>query len=90
MENSINGYLRQLKEELKNCDRATVQDALSDAEEYLRNALENLRQSKPGIPEESVFSSVVEEYGTPVEIAEAYKKVEARTSPSMAVRTRAA
>ncbi len=88
MENSINGYLRQLKEELKNCDRATVQDALSDAEEYLRNALENLRQSKPGIPEESVFSSVVEEYGTPVEIAEAYKKVEARTSPSLAVRTR--
>ena len=88
MENSINGYLRQLKEELKNCDRATVQDALSDAEEYLRNALENLRQSKPGIPEESAFSSVVEEYGTPVEIAEAYKKVEARTSPSLAVRTR--
>jgi uncharacterized membrane protein len=88
MENSINGYLRQLKEELKNCDRATVQDALSDAEEYLRNALENLRQSKPGISEESVFPSVVEEYGTPVEIAEAYKKVEARTSPSLAVRTR--
>jgi uncharacterized membrane protein len=88
MENSINGYLRQLKEQLKNCDRATVQDALSDAEEYLRNALDNLKTSNPGVPEESVFSSVVEEYGTPVEIAEAYKKVEAHTSPSLAVRTR--
>jgi uncharacterized membrane protein len=86
MENSIDGYLRQLKEELKNCDRATVQDALSDAEEYLRNALENLRENKSGVPEESAFSSVVEEYGTPLEIAEAYKKVEARTSPSLTAR----
>ena len=55
MENSINGYLRQLKEELKNCDRATVQDALSDAEEYLRNALENLRQGEPGVQKKVFF-----------------------------------
>jgi hypothetical protein len=88
MENSINGYLRQLKEELKDCDRATVQDALSDAEEYLRNALENLRESKPGLPEENAFTAVVEEYGTPAEIAEAYRKVEKRTSPSLAGRTK--
>ena len=87
MENSIDGYLRQLKEALKNCDRATVQDALSDAEEYLRNALENLRVNKPGIPEGSAFSSVVEEYGTPTEIADAYRKIEARTSPSLISRT---
>jgi len=86
--NSIDGYLRQLKEELKDCDRATVQDALSDAEEYLRNALENLRESKPGVAEENVFSSVVEEYGTPAEIAEAYRKIEARTSLSLASRTK--
>jgi uncharacterized membrane protein len=87
MENSIDGYLRQLKEALKNCDRATVQDALSDAEEYLRNALENIRENKPGVREESAFSSVVEEYGTPAEIADAYRKVEARTSPSLISRT---
>ena len=87
MENSIDGYLRQLKEELKNCDRATIQDALSDAEEYLRNALENLRENKPEIPEENAFSLVVEEYGTPAEIADAYRKVEARTSPSLTSRT---
>ena len=87
MENCIDGYLRQLKEELKNCDRATIQDALSDAEEYLRNALENMRENKPEIPEENAFSSVVEEYGTPAEIADAYRKVEARTSPSLTSRT---
>ena len=55
MENSIDGYLRQLKEELKNCDRATVQDALSDAEEYLRNALENLRERQTGILRRECF-----------------------------------
>jgi uncharacterized membrane protein len=88
MINSIDEYLRQLKEELTNCDRATVQDALSDAEEYLRNAVENLRETQPGVSEESAFPSIVEEYGTPSEIAEAYRKIEARTSPSLITRTR--
>ncbi|MGP8079859.1 MAG: sensor domain-containing protein [Dehalococcoidales bacterium] len=87
MENNIDGYLRQLKVELKDCDRATVQDALSDAEEYLRNALDNLKTGKPEEKPESAFSSVVEEYGTPAEIADAYRKIEAHTSPSLAVRT---
>ena len=38
MINTIEEYLSQLKEELAGNDRATIQDALSDAEEYLRNA----------------------------------------------------
>ena len=87
MINNIEGYLQQLKKELANCDRATIQDALSDAEEYLRNALENRLENKPEIPEENAFSSVVEEYGTPAEIADAYRKIEARTSPSLNTRT---
>jgi Putative sensor len=87
MENNIDGYLRQLKTEMKDCDRATVQDALSDAEEYLRNALENLKANKPAVPEANAFASVVEEYGTPAEIADAYRKIEARTSPSLVART---
>jgi uncharacterized membrane protein len=87
MENNIDGYLRQLKAEMKDCDRATIQDALSDAEEYLRNALDNLKTNKPGVPEANAFASVVEEYGTPAEIADAYRKIEARTSPSLVART---
>ena len=87
MINNIEGYLQQLKKELANCARATIQDALSDAEEYLRNALENRLENKPEIPEENAFSSVVEEYGTPAEIADAYRKIEARTSPSLNTRT---
>lgn len=88
MINNIDEYLRQLKNELTNCDRATVQDALSDAEEYLRNAVENLRETKPDISAENAFTSIIEEYGTPSEIADAYRKIEARTSPSLVTRTR--
>ena len=87
MENNIDGYLQNLKAEMKDCDRATVQDALSDAEEYLRNALDNLKATKPAVPEADAFASVVEEYGTPAEIADAYRKIEARTSPSLVART---
>ncbi len=86
MENNIDGYLQNLKAEMKDCDRATVQDALSDAEEYLRNELDNAKAGKPGVSEENVFAAIVEEYGTPAEIADAYRKIEARTSPSLAVR----
>jgi uncharacterized membrane protein len=87
MENNIDEYLQNLKAKMKDCDRATVQDALSDAEEYLRNALENVKAGKPGMTEENIFTAIVEEYGTPAEIADAYRKIEARTSPSLAVRT---
>jgi uncharacterized membrane protein len=87
MINSIDEYLRQLKKELINCDRATVQDALSDAEEYLRNELDNLRETHSEVSEETAFPSIVEEYGTPSEIAAAYRKIEARSSPSLVTKT---
>jgi uncharacterized membrane protein len=41
MINSIEEYLKELRKEMAGSDRATVQDALSDAEEYLRTALDN-------------------------------------------------
>jgi uncharacterized membrane protein len=90
MINSVEEYLRQLKKELTNCDRATIQDALSDAEEYLRNALDNMQATQPGVTQESVFPSIVEEYGAPSEIAEAYRKIEARSSASLIIKTRRA
>jgi len=83
MINSIEEYLRQLKKEMNGCDRATIQDALSDSEEYLRNALESKRQANPSIAEQSALETIVEEYGNPGEIAEAYRKIESRNSPSL-------
>ena len=39
-------YLQDLKAALKGADKATVQDALADAEEHLRTALESADTEK--------------------------------------------
>jgi len=80
---SIDEYLEQLKAELKGSDTATIQDALSDAEEHLRVALVNLKQDQPEISEEEVLGQVVEQYGSPSETALAYLEVERRTIPQL-------
>ena len=84
---SIEEYLDQLKNELKDSDSATVQDALADAEEHLRAALANLKLDRPEMSEEEALNQVVDQYGSPDEIASAYKEVERITSPSLARET---
>lgn len=74
MYKSVEEYLNALKEELKDVDKATRQDALADAEEHLRTALEADVDSLPAI---------IEEYGTPTETALAYAEVEKRTAPAL-------
>jgi uncharacterized membrane protein len=78
MINSVNDYLSSLKQKLSGCDRATIQDALSDAEEYLRNALDNARRMQPGLTEAEALSKIVDGYGMPEEIAAAYQQIESR------------
>jgi uncharacterized membrane protein len=77
---SVEQYLRQLKKELAGCDRATIQDALSDAEEYLRDTL----ATQPDLAEADALLPIIEKYGTPGEIAAAYKEIESRTPPAFA------
>ena len=81
---SIEEYLNLLKNELQGSDAATVQDALSDAEEHLRAALANLLEKQPERPEEEALNSVIEQYGSPAETASAYGEVERRTVPQLA------
>jgi uncharacterized membrane protein len=81
--NMIDEYLSQLKQELAGSDRATIQDALSDAEEYLRNALAHSRESQPDVPENDALTPIIQEYGTPDEVAAAYKRVEGHMSPAL-------
>jgi hypothetical protein len=76
MGSSIEEYLRQLKKELAGCDRAITQDALADAEEHLRNAIDNAGETFPGISEADVLDKIIEEYGTPDEVASAYRQIE--------------
>lgn len=80
---SIEEYLDLLKIELQKSDAATIQDALSDAEEHLRAALANLREAQPEISEQEALAQVIEHYGSPSETASAYAEVERRTVPQL-------
>jgi hypothetical protein len=75
----IDDYLRDLKKALKGCDHALIQDALSDAEEYLRHEMENIRRSDSSLTNgETLQSIILEKYGDPGEIASAYRESEPR------------
>jgi hypothetical protein len=82
MINNIEQYLAELKKELSGSDRATIQDALSDAEEYLRNALNSA--AGPDASQAEVLAPIIEKYGAPAEVAAAYKEIESRTPPAFA------
>ncbi len=78
---SIEEYLKELKSALKGSDSATLQDALSDAEEHLRSSVAGLRETQPELSEAEALEKAVRQYGTPSETAAAYAEVERRTGP---------
>jgi len=80
---SIEQYLSLLKKELSGCDRATIQDALSDTEGHLRMALSS-NISDGNIPESDALTRVIEKYGMPEEVAKAYRENESRVEPALA------
>lgn len=77
----IQDYLDRLRTELKGCDPSLLQDALFDAEDHLRTALESAREDNADLDEAEVFRKIVERYGSPMETAQAYRDIEARLSP---------
>jgi hypothetical protein len=81
---SVEQYLAELKKELAGTDRATVQDALADAEEYLRTALGSFTEASPSASPAEAMAAVTAKYGAPAEIAAAYRDIEARTPPAFA------
>lgn len=81
---SVEDYLDLLKTELKDSDAATIQDALADAEEHLREAVVSLQEKQPGTSGEDALSQVIEQYGLPEETASAYREIERRTVPGPA------
>jgi hypothetical protein len=84
MFNNIDDYLKQLKKELKNSDSALVQDALFDAEEHLRTALDSALEESESLSESETLQPIIEKYGMPAEVASAYKEIEIRITPVLA------
>ena len=73
---TVRAYLAALQAALKGSSPGLISDALADAEEHLQGEI----ASKPDQSEAAVLASVVETYGTPEEIAEEYKSMEASIS----------
>jgi hypothetical protein len=61
-------YLQALRDALRGADPALVQDALYDAEEYIRGEL----AARPGTDEATLLAEVASSYGAPEEVAEIY------------------
>ena len=69
---TIDEYLAQLREAMRDDDPALTQDALYDAEEYLRAEL----AQNAGRPTSEVLAEIFSSYGAPAEIAAAYRETE--------------
>lgn len=76
---NIPAYLEQLRRALAGADPALVQDALYDAEEYLRSEL----AENPGRSEAEVIASVAGSYGAPEEVADIYRDTEAKVQTAL-------
>src|SRR3979490_182011 len=76
---SIDQYLRRLREELAGADAALIQDALYDAEEYLRAEV----AAHPGQSESDVLELIASTSGAPDEVAAAYRDTEVKVKAAM-------
>ena len=76
---SIDEYLKQLRSALADEDPALMQDALYDAEEYLRAEL----ASHPDRSEADVLELIASTYGAPEEVAAAYRDTEVKVKAAL-------
>ncbi|HSE11814.1 MAG TPA: sensor domain-containing protein [Rudaea sp.] len=76
---TIDEYLEQLQAALKGADRAMAQDALYDAEEYLRSEL----AEHPEWDEATMLANVASSYGAPEEVAEIYRDKETQVENAL-------
>lgn len=76
---SIPQYLAAVREALADADPALVQDALYDAEEYLRSEL----AENPGLDEAAVVARVASSYGAPDEVADIYRETEVKVAKAL-------
>ncbi len=81
---TIPEYLDRLRAALAGADPALVQDALYDAEEYLRSELtEQASKGGPGKSEAEVIAAVASSYGAPDEVAGIYRDTEAKVQTAL-------
>jgi uncharacterized membrane protein len=70
---TVRAYLDELRRALKGAPAGLISDALADTEDHLNNEIAN----NPDVPESQILATVIDTYGTPQEIAEEYRDMEA-------------
>ncbi|MBV8975964.1 MAG: sensor domain-containing protein [Alphaproteobacteria bacterium] len=70
---TVRAYLDELRRALKGAPPGLIADALADTEDHLNNEIAH----QPDIAESQILASVIDVYGTPQEIAEEYRDMEA-------------
>jgi uncharacterized membrane protein len=86
MSDMIKDYLDSLEKALSGSDPSTVRDALGDAEEHLRTALDDASIDSTDLPGDELMRGIIEDYGTPEEVADAYRRIEKYSTPVLAGR----
>lgn len=76
---NIPDYLEHLRRSLAGADSALVQDALYDAEEYLRSEM----AENPDKSEAEVIAKVASSYGAPDEVADIYRDTEVKVQTAL-------
>jgi putative sensor protein/HAAS domain-containing protein len=76
---TIKRYLDELRKALAGSDPALVQDALYDAEDYLRSEM----SENPGKSEAEIIAMVAGSYGSPDEVADIYRDTEAKVQTAL-------
>ena len=76
---NIPEYLEHLRRSLAGADPALIQDALYDAEEYLRSEM----SENPGMTEAEVIAQVASSYGAPDEVADIYRDTEVKVQTAL-------
>jgi uncharacterized membrane protein len=73
---TVRAYLDELRRALKGAPAGLISDALADTEDHLNNEITH----NPEVPESEILATVIDTYGTPQEIAEEYRDMEATIS----------
>ncbi len=76
---NIPDYLEHLRRSLAGADPALIQDALYDAEEYLRSEM----AENPEKSEAEVIAQVASSYGAPDEVADIYRDTEVKVQTAL-------
>jgi hypothetical protein len=72
----ITRYVGELRSKLEGMDSAIVHDAVADAEDHLRAALDQALSADPLADPKSAWQGIEAKFGTPEEVARAYREME--------------